>query len=43
MRPPKGENVLEKIGARKGSILNAIKPQYSLAKSPGYWWQTFRD
>ena len=43
VRPPKGENILSKIGAPPGSILKAIKPQYGLAESPGYWWQTFRD
>lgn len=42
VRPPKGENVLEQIGAPPNSILKAIKPQYGLPESPGYWWQTFR-
>ncbi len=43
VRPPRKENVLTQIGAPPGSILKAIKPQYGLAESPGYWWQTFRD
>ncbi len=42
VRMPKGENLLEHIGAPPGSILKAVKPQYGLAESPGYWWQTFR-
>ena len=43
VRPPEGENVLQQIGAPAGSILKAVKPQYGLAESPGYWRQTFRD
>ena len=43
VRPSKGEDVLERIGAPSGPILKAVKPQYGLAESPGYWWQTFGD
>ena len=43
VRPPKGENVLSQIGAPDGSVLKAVKPQYSLVESPGYWWQNFRE
>ncbi len=42
VRPPKGENILERIGADTCSLLHAIKPQYGLSYGPGYWWQTFR-
>ncbi len=42
IRPPKGEHILERIGAEPGSLLHAIKPQYGLSDAPGYWWQTFR-
>jgi len=42
VKPPKGENVLDQIGAPKGSMLKAIKPQYGLPESPGYWWKTFK-
>ena len=42
-RTPKGSNILENFGAPAGSILKSIKPQYFLAESPSYWWQTFRD
>ncbi len=42
VRPPKGENVLERIGAEPGSLLHAIKPQYGHSDAPGYWWQTVR-
>ena len=43
MRPPKGEDVLERIDGPPESILKAVKLQYSLAESPSFWWQTFRD
>ena len=43
VRPPKYENVLEQIGAPLASVLKALKPQYGLAESLGYWWQTFRE
>lgn len=43
VRPPKGDDVLQRIGATQRSILKAVNPQYGLAESPGYWWQTFRD
>ena len=35
--PSKGELVLQDIGAPPVSILKAVKPQYGLAESPGYW------
>lgn len=43
VRPPKGEIVLQRIGAPPGTILRAIKAQYGLGDSPGYWWPTFQD
>ncbi len=41
-RPPKGESVLQRIGADSGSLLHAIKPQYSLSDAPGYWFKNVR-
>ncbi len=38
VRPPEGENILERIGSDPGSLLHAIKPQYGLSDAPGYWW-----
>ncbi len=43
LRPRNGENIQERLGSTKRSILNAIKLQHSLGESPEYRWQTFRD
>ena len=43
IRPPRGENVLQILGAPPGSLLKAIQPLYGLPESPSYWWSTFRD
>ncbi len=40
--PAKGEDLLRRIGAPPGSLLHAIKSQYGLTDTPGYWCQTFR-
>ena len=40
--PSKGELILQDIRAPV-SILKAVKHQYGLAESPGYWELKFRD
>lgn len=37
IRVPKGQRVLEILGAPPGSLLQALKPLYGLAESPSYW------
>ncbi len=34
--PPKGENVLERIGPESGSLSHAIKSQYGHSNAPGH-------
>jgi len=41
VKVPKGQRVLETLGAPPGSLLKAVKPQYGLIESPTYWWVTF--
>lgn len=41
--PPKGQAVLETIGAPPGSLLKVIKPLYGIPESPSYWWSTMRN
>ena len=42
IRTPKGENILQRIGAPKSSILKAVKPQYGLVEYPGYRSPAFK-
>ncbi len=41
VKPPKRPDLLAMIDQPPG-LLQAVKPLYVLAESPGYWWQTFK-